>query len=296
MPGGQHLGVELPGWDMSPATAGLDTEGILRAAVNGSIETLLLLGADPLRDFPDAALAAAAFERIGTIISVDTFMTQSTQRADVILPAAMFGEVDGTFFNLEGRVSPVRAKVTAPGQARPDWMIAAEVAQIAGGDLGFSTLAQLRANLSDTVPGFESIDWATAGVASDGPIISPDRQWEPTLTETAPIPPADDYGLRLVVDRKLWDNGTMTTSSASLAGLVDDAVLSLSPQDLERIGVVSGQEVQLAVAGGASHSVVAQADSRIPLGVAHLPYGLTGLQAQQLLTAGEPVIDVRVRP
>jgi NADH-quinone oxidoreductase subunit G len=296
LPGGQDLSAELPGWDMAPSTTGLDAEGILKAAANGSIHTLLLLGADPLRDFPDAALATAAFERIRTVVSVDTFMTPSTQRADVILPAAMFGEVDGTFMNLEARISPVRAKVTSPGQSRPDWMIAAEVAQAAGGDLGFTRLAELQADISATVPGFESVDWLTDGVAADGPIIVSERSWQPTLSETAPIPPADDYGLRLVVDRKLWDNGTMTASSASLSGLVDDAVLTLAPSDLARLGAASGQEVQLSTPGGAIHTVVANGDARIRSGVAHLPYGLNGFQAQELLTAGEPVIDVRVQP
>jgi NADH-quinone oxidoreductase subunit G len=295
LPGGQELSVELPGWDMSPATTGLDAEGILRAAVNGSIETLLLLGADPLRDFPDAALAAAAFERVRTVVSVDTFMTSSTQRADVILPAAMFGEVDGTFLNLEGRISPVRAKVTAPGQARPDWMIAAEVAQAAGGELGFTRLDQLQADISATVPGFESVRWESDGVASDGPILAFERSWELSLSETSPIPPADDYGLRLVVDRKLWDNGTMTAFSASLGDLVDDAVLTMAPPDLARLGAESGQEVHLSTAGGAVHAIVAHADARVPSGVAHLPYGVNGLQAQELLTAGDPVIEVRVQ-
>ena len=94
---------------MAPKSKGLDTTGILRSAVNGTLDTLVLLGADPLADFPDSKLAAAAFERVGTVISVDTFMTASTSRADVVLPAAMFGEVDGSFLNLEGRLSPVQA-------------------------------------------------------------------------------------------------------------------------------------------------------------------------------------------
>ena len=295
LPGGQELTASVDGWDMAPKTKGLDTAGILKAAVNGGLDTLVLLGADPLRDFPDAALAEAAFERIGTIVAVDSLMNRSTQRADVILPAAMFGEVDGTFMNLEGRLSPVNAKVTAPGQARPDWMIAAEVAQAAGGDLGFGRLEELQAEISRSVPGFDGIDLATAGVAQDGPVVTGPRSWEPTLSETAPIPPADDYGLRLVVDRKLWDNGTMITASASLGNLVDDAVLTLSPTDLDRLGATSGEEVQMSIAGGSSHGIVAMADARIPAGAAHVPFGVKGVQAQELITAGEPVVEVRVQ-
>ncbi len=295
LPGGRPLGTALAGWEMAPPSAGLDAEGILRAAAQGSLDTLVLLGADPLRDFPDHTLAAAAFERVGTVISIDSFLTASTDRADVILPAAMFGEVDGTFMNLEGRISPVQAKVTSPGQAWPDWMIAAEFAQAAGGDLGFGTLAEVRADISASVPAFADVDWETEGASSDGSVVETGGSIELSLTETAPIPPADDYGLRLVVDRKLWDNGTMISSSASLGDLVDDAVLTLAPADLERLGGQSGQEAQVSIAGGDSHPIVVKADGRIRPGVAHIPFGVNGVQAQELLTAGEPVVDVRVQ-
>jgi NADH-quinone oxidoreductase subunit G len=296
LPGGQELGVKMPGWEMAPQSRGLDAAGILRSAVNGTLDTLVLLGADPLEDFVDGTLAMAAFERVGTVISVDTFMTASTSRADIILPAAMFGEVDGTFMNLEGRLSPVRAKVTPPGQARPDWMIATDIASSAGGDLGFTTLADVRSEISATVPGFAGVDWTSDLDAADGPLIRSSRTWPVSLGETAPIPPADDYGLRLVVDRKLWDNGTMVTESGSLRPLVDDAVLGLSPTDFSRLGLSSGDEVTVTIAGGGTHTAAAVIDNRLPVGAAHLPFALNSVRAQSFLSAGEPVIELRVRP
>ena len=295
LPGATPIGGSLDGWDMAPQSAGLDAAGILKSAVNGTLDTLVLLGADPLTDFPDRELAAAAFERVGTIVSVDTFMTASTRQADVVLPAAMFGEVDGSFLNLEGRLSPVQARVTPPGQARPDWMIAAEIGLAAGGDLGFNTLGELRADISATVPGFADVDWDVDGHAADGPIITGIRTWEPTLSETAPIPPADDYGLRLVVDRKLWDNGTMVNSAASLRGQVGDASLGLSPKDLDRLGITSGAEASVSVAGGEAQTVSVISDPRVPVGAAHIPFALNGVNASDFLSTGQPVIDLRVQ-
>ncbi|NNF55938.1 MAG: NADH-quinone oxidoreductase subunit NuoG [Acidimicrobiales bacterium] len=295
LPGAQPLSAAVDGWDMAPRSRGLDTAGILKSAVNGTLDTLVLLGADPLTDFPDSKLAAAAFERVGTVISVDTFMTASTGRADVVLPAAMFGEVDGTFLNLEGRISPVQAKVTSPGQTRADWMIAAEVAAAAGGDLGFTTLAELRSDIAANVPGFSDVHWDRTGHGADGPVITGIRSWEPTLTETAPIPPADDYGLRLVVDRKLWDNGTMTLAAASLKGQVGDAVMSVSPADLARLRIPSGNEASVAVGGGDARTVVVMSDPRVPVGAAHVPFHLNGVDASDFLVTGQPVIDIRIQ-
>ncbi len=294
LPGGRTLDTTLEGWNMPPQAPGLDTTGILNAAVAGTIDTLVLLGADPITDVPDADLALAAFERVGSIVSVDSFMTESTRRADVILPAAMYGEVDGSFLNLEGRLSPVQAKVTSPGQARQDWMIAAEVAAGAGGDLGFTMLADIRREISEMVPAFAGIDWSSAGHGTDGPIVLGDRTFEPKLAETAPVPPSDDYGLRLVVDRRLWDKGTMTANSASLRGLAGTAALGLSPADMVRLGAVDGQEVTVTLSGGATHTATAVTDTRLPRGAAHVPFNLDGLDARDLLAATKPVVELRV--
>ena len=66
-----------------------------QAAADGRIDTLVLLGADPLADFPDRDLADAGLAGARTVIAVDLFLTESAAQADVVLPAAGFAEVDG---------------------------------------------------------------------------------------------------------------------------------------------------------------------------------------------------------
>src|SRR5690606_24631301 len=126
-------------WGSLPTGPGLDTAGILQAAADGAIDVLILLGADPVADFPDRALATRALANAGTIVALDLFLTESSSLAVIVLPAAGFAEVPGTTTNLEGRVSRLGQKVTPPGTARPDWMIAAELAFHLGGDLGFES-------------------------------------------------------------------------------------------------------------------------------------------------------------
>ena len=126
-------------WPNLPTESGANTKQILQKAADGNIDTLFLLGADPLTDFPDKALAKAALERTNTIISVDLFVTPSVYESDVVLPAASFLEADGSHTNVEGRITPIRQKITPPGTARPDWMIAAEISHRLGHDLGIDT-------------------------------------------------------------------------------------------------------------------------------------------------------------
>ncbi|MFT7601848.1 MAG: NADH-quinone oxidoreductase subunit G [Acidimicrobiales bacterium] len=270
-----------------------DAAAILQAAADGEVDTLLLLGCDPICDFPDRALAERAFDNVSTVVAVDLFMTDSCRRADIVVPAAGFGEVDGTFMNFEGRLSPLRAQVTPPGQARTDWMIAVEVATEAGFDLGFGTIDACRASISSTVPTFKDVDWASVLVAGDGPLLALDRAWAMQFGEPFVAPAVDGYGLRLVVDRKLWDQGTLVQESQTLAHLAGVATLSLSPTDFDRLGVRPGEEVSIEI-GGATHRLAASPSPDLPKGAARIPYRLAGFDPGLLLTATDPVTEIRV--
>lgn len=126
-------------WSTVPSSAGLDTTGILQAAADGKLDVLVLLGADPVTDFPDTDLVTRALAGARTVIAVDTLPTASVKQADIVLPAAGYAETDGTTTNLEGRISRLAPKVTAPGTARADWIIAAELAFRLGDDLGLES-------------------------------------------------------------------------------------------------------------------------------------------------------------
>ncbi len=295
MPGGsRHRDQFADRWPTVPDFEGKDTDAILRAAVAGDIDTLVLLGADPIGDYPDAQLAAEALARVEHIVAVDSFATASSSLADVFLPAAMFGEVDGTFCNAEGRLSPIRAKVTAPGLARPDWMIAAELAATIGPDLGFESLDQLRSEMAESVAGLETIDWSGPAALADGPLLRPSRNWDLEFGAAAE-PPSVSGGLSLIVDRKLWDNGTMVSMSPSLQGLVADAAIHLSPTDVQLLGLVDSAEV-LVQQGDIRVGLPLVSDSAVPAGTAWIPARLANFDARQLLQAGRPVTTVTVQP
>ncbi len=127
-------------WGSLPAAPGMDTAKMLSEASEGRLAGLVLLGADPLSDFPDRVLAKKGLQGAGLVVAIDCFLTESAKLADVILPAATCGERPGSFTNLEGRVLRLGQKVTAPGVAWPDWMIASELAYRLGNDLGFDNL------------------------------------------------------------------------------------------------------------------------------------------------------------
>ena len=130
-------------WATVPKSRGLDAAGILAAAAEGRIQCLVLLGADPISDFPDRQLARRALAGAGSVVALDTFLNPSSRHATVVLPVASYAERPGTTTNIEGRITRLGQKVVPPGVARPDWMIAVELADRLGAGLGADSLEDL---------------------------------------------------------------------------------------------------------------------------------------------------------
>src|SRR3954463_6520185 len=160
-------------WSRLPEERGLDATGILSAAAEGRVQALVLLGADPLADFPDRSLARRALAGAGFVVAVDLFLTESALQADVVLAAAGPGEKTGTTTNIEGRVSVVNQKVTAPGTARPDWILAAELASRLGHDLGFESLGALFEEIERRAPSHAGVTMELLGrpATRDGVVV-----------------------------------------------------------------------------------------------------------------------------
>ncbi len=155
-------------WRTAPEVPGLDAEGILRGAIDGTIKTLVLVGADPIADFPDRALAIEALNAVGTIIALDGFGNASNQRAKVMLPVTMFGEKSGTTTNLEGRMQRVNQKVSPEGIAMDDWRIASEIALRLGDDFDLELVDEITAEMIKVSPALAGATPALLASSHDG--------------------------------------------------------------------------------------------------------------------------------
>jgi NADH-quinone oxidoreductase subunit G len=92
------------------------------------------------------------------IVVQEMFETATTEFADVVLPAASFAEVDGTYTNNTGFVQRVRQAITPIHQSKPDWMITSMIAKEMGVEFGynFSASAVFKA-IADSVSAYEGL-------------------------------------------------------------------------------------------------------------------------------------------
>ena len=291
LPGRSTLASGTANWPNTPSTAGMSTAQMLQAAADGSLDTILLLGADPISDFPDTDLAERALAN-ATVIAVDLFETASTDHADAILPAAAPQEADGSFTNLEGRVTKISRKVTPPGTARPDWIIAAELAMAAGGDLGIESLDDVWAQIAAVSPAHAGIDTASLDANQRDGVVVEGTLDLPAASGVSPAV-ADAYAYRLVVSRRMYDAGTILANSPSSAHLASGTALHLHPVDFDALGLDRGAEVTVSSATG-SVSLPVEPSGDVPRGVAAVPANQGDIVVGTLIAVGDVATNVRV--
>ncbi len=270
---------------------GKDAVAILEAAATGQVDCLVLLGADPLSDIADADLARRGIAGAKFVVAIDTFLTPSAAHADVVLPAAAYGEKDGTTMNLEGRVTNVVQKITPRGTSRADWMIAAELADLVGHDTGVTTLADVQKLLASRISGFGA-STTTVAVKRDGVVVSVPTPTRTSLAVTS-APPRNSYEFRLDLSRKLYDRAVATITSPALAELSPGASVCIHPLDLERVGASEGATVRVSN-NHSSITLPVRSSESVPRGTAVVPFNQPGADIRELVRHGDSVVDVRI--
>ena len=105
-----------------PTARGLAYPDIIEAALDRRVRALWIIATNPIVSFPNLGVLKQALETLEFLVVQDGFHpTPTSELADLVLPAAIWGEKEGTYTNSERRVSKVNAAVEPPGEARSDF-------------------------------------------------------------------------------------------------------------------------------------------------------------------------------
>lgn len=168
-------------WGGVAATRGRSSAATLAALANGEgVGALVLLGADPIADFPDSALARRALDNSTFTVCVAGHHSEATRSADVVLPAAVAHERSGTTTNIEGRISRVIQKLVPPAQVWSDVAIAVELAVELGSELDLD-----ETSVFDEI---EQVVVSYAGITRS--LLASRDAGDGVLGTHAPVPPA----------------------------------------------------------------------------------------------------------
>ena len=104
-----------------------------KALAAGELQALYLLHSDPLRELPDRELWERALAGASTVIAHASFLTETVrEHADVVFPAEVYAEKEGTVVHPDGRLQRLRPAIARPGEVRAGWQVLAELALRAG--------------------------------------------------------------------------------------------------------------------------------------------------------------------
>jgi NADH-quinone oxidoreductase subunit G len=269
-----------PGFARTSGGQGL--EEIKAGLIDGSLDGLILVHSDPIRELPDGPGWAKALRNARFVLSISCFDNASSKAANVVLPGEAHAEKDGTVTHPDGRLQRMRPSVPHPGEVRPVWLVLTELAALLGDETGIDSPREALAAIADAVPFYAGITheeigghgvrwqerpagagWAPPGV---GP-ADPSR----FAVGTASADPTPDDALRLGTYRDLWAN-EVTERNAALRFLTPRQRVELAPSDAERLGVAGGDEVEVR-SNGTSVSARVAISERMRPGAAFLIEG-----------------------
>jgi NADH-quinone oxidoreductase subunit G len=158
--------------DKNPNTQGALDLGIARSGVDeivaacrkGEVQALLLQGPELLR----LPAAGVFLERVPFIAVMTTHDEPALERAHLILPAAAWPEIDGTFTNHQRRVQRILRAVPAPGEARPRWELVVELLRRLGAPFAAASARELFAEVVRAVPEYVGLDYRALGESGRG--------------------------------------------------------------------------------------------------------------------------------
>ncbi len=211
---------------------------VFDAAIQGDLDVILLVGSDPVGDGLFSTQARAALDKV-PLVQVGAIAGQISEQAEVMLPAAAYSEIEGTFINMEGRVRVAGQPLSRLGQERPLWKVMMRLAQAMGIDVPAVNLKELRGQVQRFLPDLSQA-WETHKIDS---FMMPTRRNAKAvyLPVQADVPAGSlDVVSRYSMYREgMWARASALLLHAGELHRLDD--LLVHPDTLKELGLQSGR-------------------------------------------------------
>jgi len=308
-----------------PAARGLAYPDIIEAAVAGKIRALWIIGTNPIVSYPNIDVLRHAFSNLDFLVVQDGFHpTPTSELAHLVLPAAIWGEKEGTYTNSERRVSKVNKAVDPPAQARSDFEIFLAFAQKLGcreelfrewqspaeafeewREVSRGRLCDYSGITYEAIEDCGGIQWPFTAGSHDSP-AAPRRLYADKLFETedrrarlipthwSPFPeqPSPEFPFVLNTGRTVehWHTRTKTGAISILQELSPRAWLEMNPSDAALLNLKPHDRVDVVSPRGRVSRVELRVTEIIASGQVFLPFHFSETNANQITqSAFDPI-------
>lgn len=290
---------------------GLTIPKIMDGAYDGSVRFVYVVGENPMVSDPDLNHIEKALDKLEFLVVQDIFLTETAEKADVVLPAACFAEKDGSFTNSDRRIQRVRKAVNSPGQAVEDWKIVDELMRRMGYENNFETASDVMDEIAKVTPQYGGINydrvektglqWPCPDVNHPGTKYLHKGKFSKGLGkfhEVLYIEPSEvndsDYPLTLTTGRVLYHyhTTTMTGKTDGINALVPESFVEINPLLASKMSISDGERVRVSSRRG-EIDVLAKVTDIIGEGVVFIPFHFAKGAANRLTNAAlDPITDI----
>jgi formate dehydrogenase major subunit len=253
-----------------PPRYGWHLTAMFHAMDRGDLTALYVVGENPAQSEAESEHAIELLEGLDHLVVQDIFLTRTAQLADVVLPAtAAWCEAEGTVTNSERRVQRVRKALEPPEGARDDIAIILDVARRLGHDWRYDSvedvwnelrlLSPMHAGMSyRRLEELGGIQWPCFREDRLEPSYLHGRLWADDPADRGRLAPFsvvideppvdlldDEFPLRLTTGRRLDSYNTGVQSGGFASPLRFGETIDVAPADAARLGIQSGERVQV---------------------------------------------------
>ena len=288
-----------------PTTPGLTLVEMMNAAHSGDLKVLYIHGEDPVLSDADIKHTKEAIANLEMLIVQELFMTDTAAEADVVLPAAGWGEQEGTFTSGERRVQWLRKAQEPPEGAMLDWKIMEEIAVRMGRPrelFHYENAAEIWEEIRELAPSYygitherllkpEGVHWPCLDPEDPcEPLMHKDKFAHPdglgvfqALEHRGPVEVVDDeYPLLLTTTRILFHyHAAMTRRCETLDKEVPTGFIEINTEDAKERGILNNEIVK-AYSRRGEIEIPARVTDDIKKGIVNIPMHFTECAANML--------------
>lgn len=234
---------------------------IFESATNGELDTILLIGSDPVGDGLFSRQAKAALEKVD-LVQVGSISGDMAAYVAVQLPAAAYSEIEGTFINMEGRIRVADNPLRTLGEERPLWKVMMRLIQALGYEVPAVDLPELRKKVVEMVPDMVALQniWFHGEEQQD--FVATSRNRKNTFLPNAKLINSAK-GLDVVGRYSMYREGAWARASKLLADAgrihaLDDVIVH--PETLAELNLMAGELTVLSNSGAYIHQIGTRTD------------------------------------
>lgn len=300
-----------------PTERGLAYPDIIEAVVRGKIKGLWIIGTNPLVSFPNQKYLLECLSRLEFLVVQDGYHPIPTSEvADLVLPAAVWGEKEGTYTNSERTVSKVNKAVEPPGEAKSDFDIFLMIAKELGASdelypgwkgprdafeewkkISRGRLCDYSGLSYELLEQYGGIQWPFSAersrdpkesvrLYSDGVFQTEDGRAKLWVVQNnaAPELPDEDFPFLLNTGRTVehWHTRTKTGQIPILNRLSPEAWVEMNPKDAKSLKLQHGDAVRVSSRRGSIERVVLRVTETVAPGQIFIPFHYAEANANNL--------------